>query len=103
MRGKKDRSQFSWLLLPVIGILVVLLLLGALSRVSDSQAEEGRRQMEESVRRAAVNCYAVEGIYPPNLEYLKEHYGLQVDESRYTVYYEVFADNLVPEITVVLR
>ena len=33
-------------------------------------------------------------------EYLKKNYGIQIDESRFTVFYEVFAKNLMPEITV---
>lgn len=45
-------------------------------------------------------CYAAEGIYPPDLDYLKDHYGVQVDEERYTVFYSVFAENLMPDITV---
>ena len=45
-------------------------------------------------------CYAAEGIYPPNLEYLEEYYGLQIDETRYTVHYSAFAENLMPDITV---
>jgi hypothetical protein len=47
-----------------------------------------------------VACYAAEGIYPPDLQYLKERYGIQVDEYRYTVYYNRFAQNLMPEVTV---
>ena len=56
--------------------------------------------MEEAIRRSAVACYAAEGIYPPNLGYLTEHYGIQIDETKYTVIYEVFAENLMPDITV---
>ena len=45
-------------------------------------------------------CYAAEGFYPPNLDYLKDRYGLQIDEKRYTVRYTAFAENLMPDITV---
>ena len=45
-------------------------------------------------------CYAAEGIYPPDLDYLEEHYGLQIDRDRYTVFYQIFASNLMPDITV---
>ena len=45
-------------------------------------------------------CYAAEGSYPSDLNYLKERYGIQVDETRYTVYYNIFASNLMPDITV---
>ena len=48
-------------------------------------------------------CYAAEGVYPPNLDYLKEHYGVQVDDARYVVIYSVFADNLMPDITVLVN
>ena len=34
------------------------------------------------------------------LEYLEEHYGIQVDRDRYTVVYDAFASNLMPDVTV---
>ena len=57
-------------------------------------------QLEEALRRTAVSCYAAEGVYPPTLEYMEEHYGIQIDRTRYTVHYEVFATNIMPDITV---
>ena len=72
----------------------------ALGHLERGQAREGRQQLEDALRRAAVACYAAEGIYPPTLEYLTQHYGVQINEERYTVYYEIFGDNLMPEITV---
>lgn len=75
----------------------------AMDNLADNQNEEHRIRLEESVRLAAVSCYANEGKYPNDLDYLVEHYGIQIDAERYTVYYEVFAENLMPEITVVER
>jgi len=72
----------------------------ALGNLKQGYAREGRQQLEDALRRAAVACYAAEGIYPPTLEYLVQHYGVQIDEERYTVFYEVYAENLMPEITV---
>jgi len=34
---------------------------------------------------------------------MKEKYGIVVDESRYLVMYDVFAENLMPDITVLER
>ena len=56
--------------------------------------------MEETLRRGCTACYAAEGAYPPDLDYLKDHYGLQIDEERYVVRYTAFAENLMPDITV---
>lgn len=71
--------------------------------LEQEQLDNGRVQLEEAIRRAAVACYAMEGIYPPNLEYMKEYYGIQVDEKRYTVVYNAFAENLMPDITVLKK
>ena len=83
--------------------LAVVCLLTAVGNLSTGSGEAGRARLEESIRRSAVACYAAEGVYPATLEDLEQRYGLQVDESRYAVYYEVFASNLMPDITVLLR
>ena len=68
--------------------------------VSRELAEQGKIKLENAIRRSAVACYAAEGAYPPDVDYLIEHYGLSVDESRYIVHYDIFAENLMPDITV---
>ena len=72
----------------------------ALNSLDSGRESEDLRQLEQSLRRGCVACYAAEGVYPPDLDYLKDHYGLQVDEARYTVRYDIFAENLMPDITV---
>ena len=99
----RKRKGLGMLLLPVAVAAVLLLFLTGLSNLDRDRSEEGRKQLEEALRRGAVACYAAEGIYPPNVEYLEEHYGVQVDEERYAVFYEVFASNLMPDITVLER
>lgn len=88
------------LLLALAAAAAVLALCTAVSNVETGGSAEGARQLEDSIRRATVTCYASEGVYPPTLEYLQTHYGVQIDRQRYTVYYDVFAENLMPEITV---
>ena len=85
------------------GVLVLAWFFTALNRLGIEQAQEGREQLEIALRRAAVACYATEGIYPPSLDYLTEQYGVQIDDKRYLVFYENFADNLMPDITVLER
>lgn len=64
---------------------------------------ESLRTLEDSLTRAAVSCYAIEGCYPPNLEYLTDNYGVYIDESRFAVDYQIFASNILPEITVLAK
>ncbi len=86
-----------------IFLILLVWFFGALSGLEAGNAREGKQQLEDALRRAAVACYAAEGSYPASLSYLTEHYGVQVDESRYAVFYQVFAENLMPEITVLER
>lgn len=95
-------------LLTVLVWLAVLLTAGAwtgetMSTMAAGQAREELVQVEQAVRRAAVTCFAAEGAYPPDTDYLAEHYGLRVDPERYVVDYDVFAENLMPEITVLRK
>ena len=66
------------------------------------QAQE-QALLAEQVRRAAVSCYASEGRYPQDVEYLRDHYGLTYDEERYSVMYDAFASNVMPDISVNIR
>lgn len=102
MSGKtKFAAALRVLTVPAVLVLAALVLAVAVGNLSDGSTAEGRDRLEDAVRRAAVTCYASEGIYPPTLQYLEENYGVQVDESRYTVFYDAFAENLMPDITVV--
>ena len=84
----------------VLILAVLLWFFTAVGNLSQGSAEEGRQQLETALRRAAVACYAAEGVYPPTMDYLTEHYGVQVEDEKYIVFYEIFASNLMPDITV---
>ena len=71
-----------------------------IANLTQGRSEEDRQQLEQVLRRAAVACYAAEGIYPPTLSYMEEHYGIQIDRERYTVMYEAYGSNLMPDITI---
>ena len=90
---------FRWLA-ALLAALCLVLFISSLASVDRQQGEEGRQQLETALRRAAVACYAAEGVYPPTVEYLQQHYGVQIEEERYIVFYEIFANNLMPDITV---
>ena len=102
MRRRKNHlfSLLRGLFLPVVAVMALVFFSVALHSLSAGQSQEDLRQLEETLRRSCVACYAAEGAYPPSLDYLEEHYGLQVDEDRYTVHYTVIAENLMPDITV---
>jgi len=102
MRKRKSpwKGLLKGLLLPAAAAVVLLFFASALNSLDSGREAEGLRQLEDALQRGCVACYAAEGAYPPTLEYLRDRYGVQVDEERYTVYYDIFAENLMPNITV---
>ena len=86
--------------MPAAVLVLLLCFVTALGNMKEGQSEESLRQLEEAIHRSCIACYATEGIYPPDLAYLQDRYGLQVDEERYVVYYDIFAPNMMPDVTV---
>lgn len=93
-------SALRFLLLPAAAALVLLFFAGAVNSLDSGRDAESLRQLEEALRRGCVACYAAEGAYPASLDDLTERYGIQIDGERYTVRYSAFAENLMPDITV---
>lgn len=86
-----------------IVLVMLLVLVGAwllISRLGNKSGEAQTQFVTDAVHNAALTCYAVEGAYPTDLEYLRTHYGLAYDQSRYFVRYDAFGSNLMPDITV---
>ena len=102
----KRKKRLGWLPF-ALGLLVfaatAVWMVRAVEHTAEASGREGLRMAEQAVRRAAVSCYALEGAYPASYEDLKERTGVAVDEERYAVFYEIFASNIMPEITVVER
>ena len=88
-----------------IFIFIVLILVFVLFINSITNKNSGRELqiVRDAVKNAALTCYAVEGMYPDNLEYLREHYNLSYNEEKYHVFYDPLASNLMPSIKVAER
>ncbi len=87
-------------------LIFVALILAFVLLVNNITGKGNGRELEivrDAVKNAALTCYAVEGMYPDDLAYLREHYNLSYNEERYIVYYRPFATNLMPTIKVVER
>lgn len=65
--------------------------------------EESAKAVKAAVERCALQCYVVEGAYPPSLSYLEENYGLQINSREFYVTYDIFASNVPPAIKVIRR
>lgn len=90
------------LVLILISVVVLpTLLYFSVDNLGKRTQEESYQLACEGIKRAAVECYALEGFYPPSIDYLTERYGLVIDSERYFVAYQYIASNLMPDITVI--
>lgn len=85
----------------ILFFVVMLFSYFGVQQAVSREKEEAKRLAEENIRRGAIICYALEGAYPPSYTYLKERYGIQIDEDRFQVFYDIFASNIMPDITIV--
>lgn len=86
--------------LAVVTLLFFLSAAAGIIAVKAGADREAVQILEQNIRSAAVECYAVEGRYPENLQYLEKRYGVLIDRKHYAVYYENQGENLVPDIRV---
>lgn len=96
--------RFRWISLPAIAFIILFVLfIKGISSVSDTTYEKQEESLHTAIERSVVQCYAVEGTYPPSLAYLEEHYGLTYDHNLFFIDYQVYGSNIYPDITILRK
>ena len=86
-----------------IFLCIAVVFIVAVDRLGKGQIEKQQESLESAIARDIVQCYAIEGQYPPTLEYMEDHYGLIYDKDTFFVDYQPIAANLYPDYTVIRR
>lgn len=97
---KRKSPVPGYLLSFIIFLLVVILFLFSVKAIAGRTDEDRLNALTDTVKRASIQCYAIEGRYPPSVEYLEEHYGVVIDHNQYYVFYDGWASNIMPDITI---
>ena len=89
------------LIVPIVFSLVMIsMIVYGLRQTEVSSRAEGLRILDESIRRAVITAYAVEGRFPASLEHIERNYGIFIDRTRYVVHYVPIGKNIMPNIAV---
>lgn len=99
MRKRRDNLILPVSLL-VCGFVLVLVILAA-GRIAGDTSTRQEESLNTALQKDITNCYALEGFYPPDLQYLKDHYGLVYDENAYLVDYQPVGSNIRPTYTII--
>ncbi len=92
------KTGIFWSIVLFVGVIIGITF--GISNVTDTMQEQQLSLIQSTVTRNAVQCYAIEGVYPANLQYLVDNYGLYYDSENYVVHYSNIGGNLLPEIAV---
>lgn len=103
MKRSKVKSALAYILPCVLFAAMLAWLIIAVSNASDSAKDKELSALKTNIENGITMCYAIEGMYPESVEYLCESYGLIYDKSKYIVYYDSFASNIRPTVTVLER
>lgn len=96
---KKITSYIHIIIVVTVFVLLICCLVLFLNKSQESTKETNKIAVKEQIGKSIRLCYSIEGIYPPNIEYLKDNYGLVISDE-YFVHYEIFADNIMPQYEV---
>ena len=97
---KVNKKDVASILIFVALIISFVLLINSIKKKNNGRELQIVR---DAVKNAALTCYAAEGSYPENLQYLRDHYKLAYNQEKFVVEYDAFASNLMPTINVLER
>lgn len=104
--GKKNENEFiSILKSNLFGILLFLaiavLMVSGLKNTAGKRKEQAIQSATDSIRRAIITCYAIEGSYPESYEYIRDNYNIYISENDFSVFYTVYGSNVMPNFRVI--
>ncbi len=69
-------------------IIIALVVLMPMIGISDNSGEKAAKEAERVITKALQQCYALEGSYPADLSYLRDHYGITINTEKYIYLYD---------------
>lgn len=103
MKRFSIKNALSYIIPCALFAAVIIWLVVSLNNTSDATRRQECAAVKSTLENGITMCYAIEGAYPPSVEYLGEHYGVTYDTAKYIVYYDHFADNVRPTVRVIER
>ena len=99
-KEKKSITSYAPIFLLVIVLVVFSLFAGSMT---DTNSAREKEILQNAIDRSITQCYALEGVYPDNLAYLEQEYGLTYNKDHFFVDYQYIGSNLRPDFTIIER
>lgn len=99
---KRVKGRKALLSVIVFAIFIIVFVVGV-NAMATGNIDRQEERLENALNRTITYCYAVEGVYPESLDYMKTKYGLTYDENHFFVDYHVSGANIRPDVTVIRK
>lgn len=83
--------------------MVLAFFLYAILTFGSASADRQEAALQNAIEKDIMNCYALEGFYPPSLAYLEEHYGLLYNKDMFFADYQPIGSNIMPSVTIIRK
>lgn len=100
-RKNKIPDSLGQFALFVIVVAMVILFFFGVSYIGTGTIDRQEDSLTLALERDIIQCYCLEGMYPPSLDYIKEHYGLLYNEKYFFIDYRPIASNIYPDVTII--
>lgn len=87
----------------VVSVLIIVIILSGIDAYDNRFNSIETERIQGLVEKLAIQCYATEGAYPPNIAYLVDNYGLVLIEEKYIYEYEPVAENIKPVVQIFVK
>lgn len=85
----------------LIGVIAIFTV--SVNHIFSSTVEQEKSTLEKALTQTITQCYALEGAYPPDIDYLVAHYGLRYNTDHFFIDYQYIGGNLRPDVTIIER
>jgi len=97
---KKKSRNIDIIISSIIFTIIIIMFFLSIQYYGIQVRKINADNLRVAIKRAVVECYATEGRYPPDVKYLEDNYKITIDQSKFDVFYDGFASNIMPDITV---
>ena len=81
--------------------MVIILFVVGTGNLSKGSTKRQKESLSDALSRDIIYCYATTGHYPESLEAIRKDYGLYYNEELFYVDYQVRAQNIIPDVTII--
>lgn len=99
----KKKPKLLHLFPPILFLAALLIFALCAGKLSDSNTNQEYHIVQNALERSITQCYAIEGTYPPNIEYLRDNYGFTYNTTHFYIDYQYIGGNLRPDVTIITK